>query len=83
MSEFYDKVKALHDSKVFDDKEKYFESAYAKVEETLGKNGAFICHINEYDVYDEDITNELIDKLTDDGFKVNYDNKTGEIDVAL
>lgn len=73
MSEFYDKVKKLHDDAFEELKQEYFDRAYAEVEETLGTNGRNICVINFFEWDDDDaVERELIDLLKADGFKAEF-----------
>lgn len=72
-SEFYDKVKKLHDDAFGELKQKYFDKAYAKVEETLGTYGRNECIIGYFELDDDDVVErELIDLLKADGFKAEF-----------
>jgi hypothetical protein len=73
MSEFYDKVKKLHDEKMKKAIGSYYDDAYALIEKRLGVEGKDSCCIEEYDSDDEEVTNKLIDMLIDDGFSATYD----------
>lgn len=73
MSEFYDKVKKLHDKAFEELKQEYFDEAYAKIEETLGTNGRNECIIVYFEWDDDDaVERELIDLLKADGFKAEF-----------
>jgi len=74
MSEFYDKVKKIHDGAFKELKQEYFDKAYAKIEETLGTYGRSECTIDYFEWDDGDaVEKELIDLLTADGFKAKFD----------
>jgi hypothetical protein len=73
MSEFYDKVKKLHDDAFKGLKQEYFDEAYAKIEETLGTYGRNECIIDYFELDDDDaVERELIDLLKADGFKADF-----------
>lgn len=72
-SEFYDKVKKLHDEAVEELKQKYFDRAYAEVEDALGTYGRNECIIDYFELDDDDaVERELIDLLKADGFKADF-----------
>jgi serine protease inhibitor len=73
MSEFYDKVKKLHDGAFKELKQEYFDKAYAKIEETLGTKGRNEYTIDYFEWDDDDaVEKELIDLLKADGFKADF-----------
>lgn len=82
MSEFYDKVKKLHDKATKENKQKYFDKAYAKIEETLG-SGADKCLIRYYDSDDDVVEKELIAMLENDCFHCEFDDKEQAVVVTL
>lgn len=83
MSEFYDKVKGLHDKVCESRKQKYFEKAYALVESQLGMYGEDFCSIEEFNADDEEVTNKLIEMLEADGFEASYDYNSSSIIVSF
>lgn len=83
MSEFYDKVKGLHDKVGESRKQKYFEKAYALVESQLGMYGEDSCSIEEFNADDEEVTNKLIDMLVADGFDATYDYASNSVIVSF
>ena len=83
-SEFYDKVKKLHDDAVEELKQEYFDKAYAEVEEALGTYGRNECIIGYFELNDDDaVERELIDLLKADGFKADFDDDGDGVVVTL
>ena len=83
-SEFYDKVKKLHDDAFEEFKQEYFDKAYAKVEEELGTYGRNKCVIDFFEFDDDDaVERELIDLLKADGFKADFDDDEDGVVVTL
>ena len=84
MSEFYDKVKKLHDEAFEELKQEYFDKAYARVEEELGTNGLNKCVIEFFEWYNDDtVEGELIELLRADGFKAGFDDDEDGVVVTL
>lgn len=83
-SEFYDKVKKLHDDAFEELKQEYFDKAYAEVEEELGTYGRNKCIIGLFEFDDDDtVERELIDLLKADGFKAEFDSDGEGVVVTL
>ena len=83
-SEFYDKVKKLHDDAFGKLKQEYFDSAYAEVELVLGTYGRNECLIDYFEYDDDDaVERELIDLLKADGFKADFDEDKDGVTVTL
>lgn len=82
-SDFYNRVKKLHDEHVQKAIQMYYDDAYARIEKVLGVKGDDVCCIEEYDSDEEEVTNKLIDMLTEDGFSAKYDYTSGCIIVGF
>ena len=83
MSEFYDKVKKLHDEAVERNIQTWITEAYEQIENDIGKEGLDGCKIKFFEIADTAAELRLIAKLEDDGFKATSYDGTGCIIVTL
>ena len=83
-SDFYNRVKKLHDDAFKELKQDYFDKAYARVEEELGVNGLNKCVIEFFEWDNDDVVErELIELLKADGFKADFDDDEDGVVVML